>query len=163
MDYRHSYAGDRIWKHTKGIDLKNLQMDLLGEGREESFGRVRPRRENGYLLAPKRMAEVKSMYDRINYKYKYSIVGYYSLALLTCFKMTNMGMAGKLLLPTIGCYFLYKYQTREGVRQIEDLTKELYFEVDQKYRDFRYSGDISRLGDHVEVLQWEEIKKRLIQ
>ena len=41
------------------------------------------------------------------------------------------------------------------------MTKELYFEVDEKYRNFRYTGDIRDLGDHVEVLEWEEIKKRL--
>jgi hypothetical protein len=52
MDHNHVYAGDKVWKYTKGLNLQNLKLDILGEGREEMQGRVKPRRENGYILAP---------------------------------------------------------------------------------------------------------------
>jgi hypothetical protein len=109
MDYRHSYAGDKIWRHTKGIDLKNLKADLLGEGREEMFGRTRPRRENGFLLTPERMAQVQTKYQMLNYKYNYSVGGIYAASLFCAFKLTNMKILGKLLIPHLITFYGYKY------------------------------------------------------
>jgi hypothetical protein len=161
MDYRHSYAGDKIWKYTKGIDLKNLRKDLTGQDRSEMFGLVRPRRENGYILAPARMKEVKDRYNMIKYKYTYSIGGVYAISLFSVFKFSKMSLIWKIIGPHVGCYFLYKYYKKKGDKLSEDLTKELYFEIEDNYRKYRHSGDLAYLGDHIDICTWEEIKLKL--
>lgn len=75
MDYRLSYSGDRVWKHTKGVELKHLRDDLVGDGRRDMVGLSQARRENGYLLEPGRMSQIRFRFKKIEYLYDYSPLG----------------------------------------------------------------------------------------
>ena len=44
----------------------------------------------------------------------------------------------------------------------DDLVKEIYFEVEENYRKFRYSGDIQDLGAHIRVAEWGDLKSHII-
>jgi hypothetical protein len=109
------------------------------------------------------MALAKTRYNMLTYKYTYSIAGVYFLSLISSFKLTNMSFLGKIAMPHVCTYFIYKYLKREGDRKNDDLTKELYFQVDEKYKRFRYTGDIRELGNHVELLEWSELRKKLVE
>lgn len=157
MDYRHTYAGDKIWKYTKGLNLKLLKQDLTGENREEMFGRTRPRRESGYLLPPEKIKEVQKRYRNIDIKNYSKIGGIYGILLLGSFR-SNLGLVSKIVLPNLLGAWVYKYFMRQQAEEVDNLTKEMYFKVEKPYREFRYSGDIRDLGEHIDVLEWSEIK-----
>ena len=72
-----------------------------------------------------------------------------------------MSALSKVIVPSIAGYAIYSYLGKQAKKKEQDLVKELYFEVEKSYRDFRYSGDIRDLGSHVEVLELHEIITKL--
>ena len=77
-------------------------------------------------------------------------------------KFSNSNPLSKILLPSFSGYLLYNFFQKKAKKMEDDLVKEIYFEVEENYRKFRYSGDIQDLGAHIRIADWGDLKSHII-